>query len=208
MTAEDAAQVSSWRYPRRLLKPDAGTSRGVVVAGSGVWLFGNRLMLREFRPEDHPAVHAYASDPEVTTFVDWGPNSIAETRAFLAGATAQREAAERTEFTLAAVQIGSGTLIGSGAIGVTNAHHHRGELGYVINRDYWSQGYGTEIAELLIQFGFEHLGLRRIEATCDPANQASARVLQKSGLSYEGLMRSHLLVDGVGRDSLLFALVG
>ncbi|WP_197746834.1 GNAT family N-acetyltransferase [Mycolicibacterium sarraceniae] len=73
--------------------------------------------------------------------------------------------------------------------------------------DYWSQGYATEVAELLVQFGLEHLRLRRIEATCDPANQASARVLQKAGLNYEGLMRSHLLIGGVGRDSLLYALV-
>jgi RimJ/RimL family protein N-acetyltransferase len=60
---------------------------------------------------------------------------------------------------------------------------------------------------LLVQFGFHHLRLRRIEATCDPDNQASARVLQKAGLSYEGLMRSHMLVGGVGRDSLLYAVI-
>jgi len=204
LASSPCSQQESYRV---LLKPEAGSSRGVVVARSGVWLFGDRLMLRDFVAEDHRAVHAYASDAEVTRFTDWGANSIAETHAFLAGAVAQREAAERAEFTLAAVQIDSGTLIGSGVIGVTSAHHRRGELGYVVNRDYWSQGYATEVAKLLVQFGLEHLRLRRIEGTCDPANQASARVLQKVGLSYEGLMRSHLLVLGVGRDSLLYALV-
>ena len=204
LRSSPCSQEESYRV---LLKPEAGSSRGFVVARSGVWLFGDRLMLREFLAEDHPAVHAYASDAAVTRFTDWGPNSIAKTHAFLTGAAAQRETVERAEFTLAAVQIASGTLIGSGVIGVTSAHHRRGELGYVVNRDYWSQGYATEVAQLLVQFGLEHLRLRRIEATCDPANQASARVLQKAGLSYEGLMRSHLLVGGVGRDSLLYALV-
>lgn len=58
-----------------------------------------------------------------------------------------------------------------------------------------------------MQFGFQHLRLRRIEATCHPENHASARVLQKAGLTYEGLMRSHLFVREVSQDSLLYATV-
>ena len=204
LASSPCSQQDSYRI---LLKPEAGSSRGSMVTQSGVWLFGDRLMLREVVAEDHQAVHAYASDPAVTKFTDWGPNRIGETQAFRASAAAQRRRKGRAEFTLAMVQIASGTLVGSGAISVTSAHHRRGELGYVVNRDYWSQGYATEAAGLLVQFGFQHLRLRRIEATCDPGNHASARVLQKAGLSYEGLMRSHMLVGGVGRDSLLYAVI-
>lgn len=193
---------------RVLLKPEARSSWGTLVAQSGIWLFGDEVMLREFAAVDQQAVHAYASDPAVTTFTVWGPNSATDTDTFLADAAAQSRGAARSEFTLAAVHITSGKLIGSGAISVTNAHHGRGEIGYVINREFWSQGYATEVAQLLVQFGFQHLRLRRIEATCHPDNRASARVLQKAGLTFEGLMRSHLLVDGVGRDSLLYAIVG
>jgi [ribosomal protein S18]-alanine N-acetyltransferase len=92
-----SSQVSQHDSYRILLKPEAGSSRGFVVAPSGIWLFGDRLMLREFVAEDQHAVHAYASDPAVTRFTDWGPNSIAETHAFLAGVVAQR-GDDETEF--------------------------------------------------------------------------------------------------------------
>jgi RimJ/RimL family protein N-acetyltransferase len=127
-------------------------------------------------------VHAFAADPLVTQFTDWGPNSIEDTRAFLAQATVQATNPQRAEFTLAAVHASSGRLIGSVAIGVTSAQHRRGELGFVFHRNDWSQGYATEAAGLLLCFGFDHLQLRRISATCHPNNHASARVLEKAGL--------------------------
>ncbi|MGY2032470.1 GNAT family N-acetyltransferase [Nocardia gipuzkoensis] len=101
----------------------------------------------------------------------------------------------------------SGRLIGSAAIGVTSAQHRRGEFGFVFHRDFWSQGYATEVGMLLLRFGFDRLRLRRISATCHPDNHASARVLEKVGSTLEGRMRSHLFVRGVWRDSLLYAAV-
>jgi [ribosomal protein S5]-alanine N-acetyltransferase len=176
-------------------------------AKSGIRLVSDRLVLLEFVVTDEDAVHSFAADPLVTRYTDWGPNSIEDTRAFLAEAIAQATNPERTEFTLAAVHASSGRLIGSVAIGVTSAQHRRGEFGFVFHRDFWSQGYATEAAELLLRFGFERLQLRRISATCHPDNHASARVLEKAGLQYEGRMRSHLFVRGAWRDSLLYAAV-
>jgi [ribosomal protein S5]-alanine N-acetyltransferase len=176
-------------------------------AKTGIPMASERLVLREFAVTDEDAVHAFAADPLVTQFTDWGPNSIEDTRAFLAEATAQATNPQRAEFTLAAVHASSGRLIGSVAIGVTSVQHRRGEIGFVFHRDVWSQGYATEAAELLLRFGFDHLQLRRISATCHPDNHASARVLQKAGLEYEGRIRSHLLVRGAWRDSLLYAAV-
>ncbi|SNT66041.1 Acetyltransferase (GNAT) domain-containing protein [Asanoa hainanensis] len=46
----------------------------------------SRLLLRELTDADHAAVHRYASDPDVTRFMAWGPNSVEETVAFLADA--------------------------------------------------------------------------------------------------------------------------
>jgi RimJ/RimL family protein N-acetyltransferase len=176
-------------------------------AHSGIPLVSDRLVLREFVLADEDAVHAIAADPLVTQFTDWGPNSIEDTRAFLAEATAQATNPHRGQFTLAVVHASSGRLIGSVAIGITNAQHRRGEFGFVFHRDVWSQGYATEAAELLLRFGFDHLQLRRITATCHPDNHGSARVLEKAGLEFEGRMRSHLFVRGAWRDSLLYAAV-
>ncbi|MFD4407375.1 GNAT family N-acetyltransferase [Nocardia sp. NPDC058499] len=174
---------------------------------SDIPLVSDRLILREFTSADEEAVHAYCSDPAVTRFTDWGPNSIEDTRAFLVDAIAQASTPQRDEFTLAAVHRRSGRLIGSVAIGVTSVQHRRGEFGFVFHRDFWSQGYATEACRLLLRFGFARLQLRRISATCHPGNRASARVLEKAGLEYEGRMRSHLFVRGAWRDSLLFAAI-
>ncbi|PRY41290.1 GNAT family N-acetyltransferase [Umezawaea tangerina] len=170
-------------------------------------LVGDRLVLREFADTDLDAVHSFAADPLVTRYTDFGPNSLDDTRAFLAEATSQVTTPGRTHFALAATLADSGELIGSVAIGVTSARHRQGEFGFVFHRGFWSRGYATETGALLLRFGFDHLRLRRVSATCHPDNHASARVLEKVGLRFEGRMRSHLFVRGSWRDSLLYAAV-
>ena len=170
-------------------------------------LVGDRLILREFVEIDENAVHSYASDPIVTQFMDWGPNSAEDTRAFLCEVLAREKASPRTGFDLAMVDTKSQALIGSAAITVTNVEHRRGEIGYVLHRDFWSKGLATEAARMLLRFGFGELQLRRISATCHPNNRASSRVLEKAGLLLEGRLRSHMLVRGEWRDSLLYAVV-
>jgi ribosomal-protein-alanine N-acetyltransferase len=64
-------------------------------------------------------------------------------------------------------------------------------MGFTIARAYWGQGYGTEAAEALVRFVFDQLKVVRIEALCLPENLASARVLQKIGMQYEGLLHNY-----------------
>ena len=164
----------------------------------------DRLTLREFVAADEPAVHAYASDPAVTRFMVWGPNTAEDTRAFLAHAMATSQTRPRTNFDLAVVNTATKQLIGGAALQLSDGDSRRGEIGYVLHHDHWSKGYATEVAEALLRYGFEDLGLQRITATCDPGNIASARVLQKVGLRFERRISGHLLVRGSWRDSLLF----
>jgi RimJ/RimL family protein N-acetyltransferase len=160
-----------------------------------------RLYLRAFRRADHAAVHAYASDPLVCRYMDWGPNTIEDTTAFL-DAVLYRKA--RGEFPLAIVERADRELIGAVELRVTSTSSRRGEMGYVLARARWGQGYATEAAAAVLAFGFERLGLHKVSATCDPENVASARVLEKVGLTREGYLREHLLVRGEWRDRLLF----
>ena len=69
---------------------------------------------------------------------------------------------------------------------MTSPHNREAFIGYCLSRDSWGQGYATETAKGLLSFGFSQLRLHRIFATCDPANLASARVLEKSGMQLEG----------------------
>jgi [ribosomal protein S5]-alanine N-acetyltransferase len=175
-------------------------------------LVTERLLLRDFSWSDQEDVHAFASDPAATQFVDWGPNDVHDTRAFLTMAVAQPTRRQRTEFELAAVlpgfrPDGSDQVIGSVSVRITDSQHQQGELGYIFHPGFWSRGYATEATRALLEFGFGPLDLHRIAATCHPDNRASARVLTKAGVALEGRMRDHRLVRGQWRDSMLYAAV-
>ncbi len=66
------------------------------------------------------------------------------------------------------------------------------ELGFVLRRSAWGQGYATEIGWGQLDYGFNVLGLRRLLALVSPANEASATVLQKIGMKlYSSVSRAH-----------------
>ncbi len=172
-----------------------------------VELEGERLILREVREEDWEAVHRYASDPQVCRFMAWGPNTVAETKAHVQRCIEAARDLPRRKFSLAVTVKDTGEAIGCCGLVVSNAEHGEAHIGYSLTQQYWGQGYATEAARLLVEFGFQRLGLHRIFATCDPENRASARVLEKAGMQLEGRMRSHRLVKGRWRDSLLYAVL-
>jgi RimJ/RimL family protein N-acetyltransferase len=170
-----------------------------------VELLTERLLLRDYRDDDLDAVQVYASDPEVCRFMEWGPNTLEDTRLFLDTVTGSAREQPRTAYELAITR--EGELVGGIGLRVESEAHRRGSVGWVLRRDAWGHGYATEAARALIAFGVESLGLHRIEATCEPANVASARVMAKVGMRPEGHLRHHMLVRGSWRDSLLHALV-
>lgn len=167
------------------------TDREVVTSGPV-------LTLARFREGDVEAVQMFASDPVVCRFTGWGPNTLEDTRTFIADAVQCRS----DRFDLAVVR--GAEVIGSASVWTTSPEHRVGELGYTIRRDCWGRGYATDVARLLLDLGFDRLGLERLAATCDPANAASVRVLEKAGLRREGLLRGLLFVRGRRRDRVMF----
>lgn len=166
-----------------------------------------RLTLREFGHRDWTVVHRYASDYEVVRFMEWGPNTEADTQAFVARAVAAQAEEPRTAYELAVVRRADGRLVGSSGLHVRGADARSGWIGYCFARAFWGRGYATEAAKALLGLGFDGLGLHRVWATCDVENHASARVLEKAGLIREGRLREHKWVKGHWRDSFLFALL-
>lgn len=164
-----------------------------------------RLSFRRFTTADIPDVHQYASDPEVARYSTWGPNTLEQTAAFVEEAARALPQAIPSRFTLAAVL--ERRVIGSVSVWTTDPLDRNGELGYTFNRSHWGKGCATEAVGHLLGLGFGDLALERITATCHPGNTGSIRVLQKSSFQQEGLLRSHRLVNGTRRDSLLFSIL-
>lgn len=88
-----------------------------------------------------------------------------------------------------------------------HADHHRAELAYWLGRPYWNCGYATEAALRVICFGFERLALNRIYALCFRDNPGSWRVMEKSGMTFEGLWRRDVFKDDTYRDVVFYGVL-
>lgn len=166
-----------------------------------------RLVIRPLREADREAVHAYSADPEVVRYLPFGPNSEAETRAFVTMAIEAGAAESPPTYHLAVGRRDDECPIRGCRIGIKSMPDREASIGYILHRGAWGQGYATEAARALLAFGFERLRLHRVFATCEPHNTASARVLEKIGMRREGHLRGHRLIKGASRHSLLYAIL-
>lgn len=178
-----------------------------AFGGGALRLMGRKAVLRPLVFTDWLAVHDYAGRPETCRFLQWGPNTPEGTRMFVREAVKAMERDWGRHFALAIVERSGGRLIGACTLRVESERHRRGVIGYVLHPRWWRQGYGTEAARLLCGFGFEILRLHRIEATCDPRNWASAKVLQKCGMRWEGRLREHMRARRGWRDSDVYGVL-
>lgn len=144
-----------------------------------------RLNLRTFTPCDFDDVHSYASVPENSIYMDWGPNTAEQTRAFIQRSISQAEENPCTNHQYAAVLKETGRLIGACNLALTG---DKPEIGWTLHRDFWKQGYGPEMGKAMLQLGFDELHLHRITARCDAENYGSYRVMEKIGMRREGLL--------------------
>ncbi len=81
------------------------------------------------------------------------------------------------------------------------------EIGYIMRRDAWGQGYAREAVSAVIDYGFGELGLRRIIADTDPDNAGSNRLLETLGFTCEGRLRAEWETHIGVRDSFIWGLL-
>lgn len=98
-------------------------------------------------------------------------------------------------------------LIGSCGFCRWTKQHHWAEIGYDLWPDYWGQGLMPEALRALLRYGFQVMGLNRVEATTHTENQRSMRVLEKLGFQREGLLREYYCRESVYNDQVLFSLL-
>jgi ribosomal-protein-alanine N-acetyltransferase len=149
----------------------------------------NRLALREFVESDWKTVLDYQNDPRYLRFYPWQRRTEAEVRAFIQIFIEWQNYIKRYKFQWALTLKDSGQLIGNIGIRKENFSDHKADIGYEINPEFWGQGYASEAALAVRNFGFRKLGLHRIWAHCLEENRASRRVLEKIGLRLEGILR-------------------
>ena len=99
-----------------------------------------------------------------------------------------------------------GQFIGTCDISEIDRRHHRAEVGFLLGRDAWGQGYALEAMQAVLAYAAT-IGLRRLSARTHLGNSRSDGLLEKLGFEEEGLLRGHVLRDGERRDCRLFGLL-
>ena len=163
-----------------------------------------RLTLRDFQSNDFDAIHAYASDAEVTRYMFYGPRTVEDTRAYLERMLASQREEPRMVWELGVIQTADERLVG--ACDLTLENMDEADLGFIFARDVWGMGYATEAAQAMVRAGFEQLGISRISSTCDVANVASAHVLEKAGLRRESMLENHKFAKNQWWTSFLYGV--
>jgi RimJ/RimL family protein N-acetyltransferase len=165
-----------------------------VVASDGV------VLLRRWHEEDADAVYDACQDAELQHWLQAVPRPYTREHA-LAFVRGEHELGPH-----AYAVVTHDRVVGSIGMGVNT--NRTGRIGYWCAREARGTGLTTRALRLLSGYGFDELGLLRLELFTDPDNVASQRVAEKVGYRREGVLRSHLdHPDGRRRDSVLFSLL-
>ena len=165
-----------------------------------------RLRLRPFRVRDAPAVERLAGERAVADTTLNIPHPYRPGMA-LAWIETHGPAFERRELATFAIERRSeGDLVGAVSLRIRQTMG-RAELGYWIGVPYWNLGYGSEGASAALDFAFGALALHRVHATHMTRNPASGRVMQKIGMSREGVLRQHVRKWDVYEDVAVYGIL-
>ncbi|MFC4559799.1 GNAT family N-acetyltransferase [Virgibacillus kekensis] len=165
-----------------------------------------RLILRKVTSGDAEEMYIYGANPEVSRYVSWNTHSsIADTREFIGFILKQYKNSQLAPWGIEHKE--SGQFIGTINFLSWNPRHKTAEIGYVLAKKYWGQGLTTEAANAVIRFGFENMELVRVQAKCLVKNIGSQRVMEKSGMSYEGRIRKGMFVKGEHIDLNLYSIL-
>lgn len=155
----------------------------------------DRLILRGMRVSDAADMYDYARRPSVTEYLTWNPHgSLEETREYLTYVGQRYRTGDFYDWSLVCKE--DGRMIGTCGFTSFNCPSDSAEIGYVLSPPYQGKGLATEAVRCVLAFGFEELSLHRIEAHFIEGNQASRRLMERVGMSFEGFARESMRIKG------------
>ncbi|SDI92929.1 Protein N-acetyltransferase, RimJ/RimL family [Pseudomonas flavescens] len=167
-----------------------------------------RLLIRSYVAEDAPALHE-AAQASINTVGRWLPwcdtnYSLAVAESWIAHC--QRAQENSSAFNLGIFLRESGQLCGSVAINQVDYGAGCGKIGYWLHQDKQGYGLASEAVRAIIPFGFDELGLTRLEIVVALGNEASRRVAERVGAQREGIVPERLPLPGGIADAWVYSL--
>lgn len=166
-----------------------------------------RLILRPFRIEDSKDLYEILSNENVTklTRMDTYTNINEVINTINKYINFKEEEGQTQAWAIEYKQ--NGKMIGRIRYSYWDTNNDRAEIGYYLNEEYWGKGIMPEALKKVIEFGFTKMALHRIELRCSVENQRSTKVIEKAGLTYEGIQREVQLQKGEYKDKKLFSIL-
>lgn len=170
-----------------------------------------RLIFREFKEEDFDLLYDLFSKKEVMkyTFYDYYTDK-ADLKPYFTSILANNQKKEgRGSYEFAIIDPLENRFAGIGDIVIDrkNDAGGYGEIGYILNPEFWGKGYGTETANKLLEIGFREIGLHRLYAKCNVNNNGSRKVMEKAGMIREGELREVRFKNGTWENEYLYAIL-
>jgi ribosomal-protein-alanine N-acetyltransferase len=165
-----------------------------------------RLLLRQIQPNDAEALFAIFSDEEAMQFYGHEPHrSLDDTYELIR--QLQARYAQRKSIRWGITLQGEDRVIGSCGFHHFDEGFHHAETGYELHRAFWGKGMMFEAMSAILTYGFTEVGLHRVEAIIDIANERSKGLLLKLGFTYEGKLRQRYSFRGRFEDEYYFGLL-
>ena len=159
-------------------------------------LTGQRILLREYRPDDLAGIRGWVNDPETVRYLSsryWMPQSLADTSDFLDHAM---HAGSNGAFFVIADPADE-TYLGQIDLTSINWKLRSAEMAIVLGTEgQRDRGIGTEAIGLMLRFAFNMLGLERVELEVATENRRAMRCYEKAGFTLEGVKRHAFMLDG------------
>ncbi len=150
-----------------------------------------RLILRPITMDDADSIFAYAQNPNVSKLTLWAPHqTIQDTKTYINNyilAFYSKGVPEPLGITL---KENLQKVIGTVGCFWTSKEAKAMELAYALSEDHWGKGIAAEAAKAITDYCFREFSLKRIQARCKAENTASAAVMKKIGMTYEGTLKS------------------
>ncbi|MEO6135670.1 MAG: GNAT family protein [Ginsengibacter sp.] len=167
-----------------------------------------RLHIRELNLKDIHNVHQLHSLPETDEFNTLGiPGTIQVTEKIVLEWLNAQNQQPRNSYVFGIDLKDGDKFIGLIAINLGKENYRTAEVWFKIHKDFWGKGYTTEALTKLLDFGFNQLHLHRIEAGCAVENIASGKVLEKVGMTREGMKRKKLPIRGEWTDNYFYGIL-
>jgi RimJ/RimL family protein N-acetyltransferase len=167
------------------------------------------ITIRPFRAEDSVALYD-AIQESLEELPRWMPDlnrdlTLEEIRVWI-GDQANHQA-DGTAYNFAIVDVRNDQLLGGCGITQINRRHQFANLYYWVRSSCTRQGVATQAVLQLARYGFDELGLQRIEIVMSVDNPASIRVAEKAGAVREGRLRNRIVAQGRPQDAFMFTFI-